>query len=200
MNNFIVLIGPRSVGKSTTGKKIAKKLNCDFVDFDLYCSDKLKEEGKGGLWDFINAYVEKVGKENTHLAWKEYGLWQRKIFKEFVLKFKDKNIVLDLGGGTLSEDLEEKKVNGPLLKELGIKIFLFLPNKNEEKGIKTLFERECQRPHWKEQGWEGDKLLKKTRDDYYLRLDIFKEFADYIIYMNDKDVDFIANEVILKLN
>ena len=70
MSNIIVLIGPRSVGKSTVGSKIAEKSSYDFVDFDKYCSGKLKEEGKGSLGEFIEDNVRIFGKENTHLAWK----------------------------------------------------------------------------------------------------------------------------------
>jgi shikimate kinase len=197
-SKIIALIGPRSVGKTTIGKELAKENNITFVDFDNYCNKVLKKQGKQDIGKFIET-LKLERKITTELAWKEFGLWLRKVFKEFLELNKKNSFVLDLGGGTLSEDLEDEKVNAPLLKKYNAKIILLLPNENEEKGINKLLLREKQREHWIKANWTDEKLLQKTKKDYYYRIPIFKQFADIIIYLNDKKITEIINEINHKL-
>ena len=103
----IVLIGMPSCGKSTIGKKLAKKINKKFVDVDSEIEKIIKTDIAG----FINQYGEEAF---------------RKIESEVVEQLsKQNNLVIATGGGSI---LKERNVN--FLKQNGRLYFLDRSLKN----------------------------------------------------------------------
>ena len=192
MNKTIVLVGPRSVGKSSIGEVLAGKLGYEHINFDVFSEKKLKEEGYAS----VNAYLDVWKAKSQSYGWKEYGLWQQPHFKEMVAYLKSNPAVLDLGGGLLSEDFEDKKVNLSVLQSINPVIEYILPSQNKEEGLKILVERELQRKHWKDLGWGYDRLYKKTLEDYDNRHAFFSSCADHIVYVEGRNSQDVALEIV----
>ena len=92
MKKNLVLTGMMGVGKSTIGKKLAKKLKLKFIDIDQII--ELKEKST------IREIFEKKG-EN----------YFRKIEKNITLeKLKENNLVIALGGGAFINSSLRKKI------------------------------------------------------------------------------------------
>lgn len=103
----IVLIGMPSCGKSTIGKKLAKKINKTFVDVDSEIEKIIKTD----IASFINQYGEEAF---------------RKIESEVIEQLsKQNNLVIATGGGSI---LKERNVN--FLKQNGRLYFLDRSLKN----------------------------------------------------------------------
>ena len=103
----IVLIGMPSCGKSTIGKKLAKKINKNFVDVDSEIEKIIKTD----IASFINQYGEEAF---------------RKIESEVIEQLsKQNNLVIATGGGSI---LKERNVN--FLKQNGRLYFLDRSLKN----------------------------------------------------------------------
>lgn len=80
---IIILIGYMASGKSSIGKRLAKKLNYKFVDLDDYIEDK------------ENMSVSKIFKKKGEVYFrKQESHYLKKLLK------KDKNMILAVGGGT----------------------------------------------------------------------------------------------------
>ena len=80
---ILVLIGYMASGKSTFGKKIAKKVNYDFLDLDNFIEDKEKMS------------VSRIFKSKGEIYFRK----KETEYLEELLNTKD-NVVLSLGGGT----------------------------------------------------------------------------------------------------
>ena len=92
MKKNLVLTGMMGVGKSTIGKKLAKKLKLKFIDIDQIIEIKEKST--------IREIFEKKG-EN----------YFRKIEKNITLeKLKENNLVIALGGGAFINSSLRKKI------------------------------------------------------------------------------------------
>lgn len=80
---IIILIGYMASGKSSIGKRLAKKLNYKLVDLDDYIEDK------------ENMSVSKIFKKKGEVYFrKQESHYLKKLLK------KDKNMILAVGGGT----------------------------------------------------------------------------------------------------
>ena len=81
MEKNLTLTGMMGVGKTTVGKRLAKKLNYNFVDIDKI--------------------IEKKEGQSISLIFKNKGEgYFRKIEKKFTInELKKKNSVISLGGG-----------------------------------------------------------------------------------------------------
>ncbi len=95
----IVLIGMPSCGKSTIGKKLAKKLNKEFYDIDNLIANKINMN----ICDYINKYGEE-----------EFRKIEHEVIKQI---YKQNSLVIATGGGTI---LNEKNV---LLLKQNSKLF-----------------------------------------------------------------------------
>jgi len=177
---IITITGPRSVGKSTISKLVAKTLRLKYVS-----SDEIGEkafEKYGGLDKAIKlGVVENIIKKGG------YNL--------ILNQFKEDNFVFDLSGGSINSKKMEKasKQVRKIAKEKSI-IFGLLPYENNSKSIKLLFSREQKRIHFKEK--DKKELLKRTKKDYPKFLPIFKKFCDYIVFTKDKSPKKISNEIV----
>ncbi len=123
-----ILIGPRSVGKSTIGKGLAKKLKVKYFDFDEFVEDKL---------DGIDKHIKKLGIES-------YRKQESKLLKES-LSHLPNDVIISLGGGTIASQFPKlNKENIDEIKKRG-KIIYLSPSNNKKEAIKILFKNERSR-------------------------------------------------------
>jgi len=171
MKEKLILIGPRSIGKSSVGKVLAKKLKIPFFDFD-----KIVEKKIGS----IDKYIKKKGYNQTRIK-------EHQILKIFVKKLPQK-FILALSGGTITSQLKQISfLNYRLLKNKGIFIYL-IPFRSSSKSINLLYQREKIR--------KGNQSLKQIKMLYTLRYPIYKKIADKIIFVENKKPLEIADEII----
>jgi shikimate kinase len=181
----ITLVGPRGVGKSTVGKELAVFLNYKFIKIDDVM-DRYLLEKEGGLSEYAKKY-----------GWAAFMKELHKGVKKVLKKYKDDKIVLEGGYGSICSEFPESKLIARLLKK-NTQIVLLIPNKDDEKSISMLFEREREREFWK--GWNKEKLRKKVRQDYLERINGMKVAVHYVVYVKKKSPKKIAREIEELLN
>ena len=101
MPQNIFLVGPMGAGKTSIGKRLSKRLHCEFID-----SDRLLEERTGVS---ISTIFELEGEEGFRER-------ETKILQELV---QLDNTVIATGGGIVVRD-----INRPLLKENNTIVYL----------------------------------------------------------------------------
>ncbi len=145
--SVIILIGFMGCGKSTFGKKLAKKLNYQFMDAD----DAIEARYKLKIKDIFSQFGE------AHF---------RKLEEKFILELdKEQNIVLATGGGMPCFGKNMK-----LLNQLGVTFYL-------QRPIPELVNRliNAKRPRPLIQGKNQSELtefiqeLLPKREVYYLK-------------------------------
>ncbi|MBM3232464.1 hypothetical protein FJZ21_03770 [Candidatus Pacearchaeota archaeon] len=180
----ITITGPRSIGKTTISKLVAKKLGLEYISTDEIGEEVFKKHGgldkamKSGI---VEESIKKGG----------YGRITN------IYETKD-NFVFDLSGGSFSSDkLPEatEKVRN-CAKKHSIIVGL-LPSENSEESIKLLFEREKERPHFKEM--DKKELMEKTIRSFNRFPPLFEKFCNLVIYTKGKTPDKIANEIVKSL-
>ena len=117
MKKNLVLTGMMGVGKTTVGKKLAKRLNIKFIDIDQIIETKEKKTIKKIFEDEGESYFRKIEKEIT------------------LDILKKKNLVIALGGGAFISSIIRKEVIKSSISvwlDLGVN-FLLLRLKNIKK-------------------------------------------------------------------
>lgn len=180
----ITITGPRSIGKTTISKLVAKKLGLEYISSDQIGEDAFKNQG--GLDKAIKSGMveESIKKGGYEMITKVY-------------ETKD-NFVFDLSGGSFSSDkLAEatEKVRN-CAKKHSIVIGL-LPSKDTEESIKILFEREKERPHFKEM--DKTQLMEKTVRSFNRFPTLFDKFCKSVVYTKGKTPEKIADEIVNNL-
>lgn len=180
---IITITGPRSVGKSTISKIVAKELKMRYISSDEIGENVLKKQG--GLDSSIKSgAIKQIIKSNG------YSL----ILKEYE---KD-NFVFDLSGGSItSTDFPEASKEVREVAKSKSFIVGLLPFKNKAESIEFLFNREKERKHFKEMG-EKD-LLAKVERNYEKFPPIFKDFCDILIYTENRSSLDLADSIIRSL-
>jgi shikimate kinase len=171
------------VGKTTICKLLAKRIDLKYVSSDEIGEKHTKE--LGGLDKMIKSgEMDKIIKE------KGYSLIEE--------EYKKDNFIFDLSGGSISsiKNSEASERLREVVKKNSIVIGL-LPFKEDEKSIKFLFEREKERKHFK--NLNKEELFEKTSKDYLKYPLIFKDFCDFIFYVEDNSVEQIVEEIRNKL-
>ncbi len=169
-----IIIGPRSIGKTTIGIALSKKLNESYFDFDEFVEEKLNG---------INNHI----KENSI---ESYRLEETKILNEF-LKNLPNNCILSLGGGTIASQFEIfNKENVKSLRNIGRIIYLS-PSESTDEAIKILHEREIKR--------KGNKTFEETKKLFPLRKPVYTKIADINLVIERNPVDQIVEELVRKL-
>ncbi len=170
----LILIGPRSVGKSSVGSCLAKKLNVKYFDFDEYVDEKI-----GGIDKYI---------ESTDV--RSYRLEEKKLLSKF-LSSLPKNCVISVGGGTIASQFKDmNKTNTTKLRSVGTIIYLF-PTKNRKKAADILFAREKKR--------KGDKTYAETLKLLKIRAPLYEDICDIKIEVNTKSPFVISKDILLQL-
>ena len=180
---IVTVTGPRSVGKTTISKILAKKLKLSYISSDEIGEKETKKEGgldKAIKSGFIKNIIEKKGHS---LIEKEY---------------KKDNFIFDLSGGAFGSKsfLRASEKVRKISREKSIVIGL-LPYKDKKRAIKFLFEREKNRIHFKEMNKKD--LFEKTKKSYVKFPKIFEENCNLIIYTENKTSNKIAKEILNNL-
>ncbi len=180
---IITITGPRSVGKSTISKLVARKLRMKWVSSDEIGEKAMKKHG--GLDKAIKSGVIK-----KFIKGSAYSLIRA--------EYKKDNFVFDLSGGSItSEKFPEasEKVRKITVKK-SIVVGL-LPYKDEKKSIKHLFSREQKRKHFK--GMDKKELMEKTKRSYPRFPRVFKDICDFVVYTEKRKPKEIAEEIVKKI-
>jgi len=167
----IVLMGYMASGKSAIGKVLAKKLNLQFIDLDVFI-----EENEGVT---ISELFQTKGEIYFRIKEGEY-------LKEILEK--NKNTVISCGGGTpcYGNNLE-------IIKKYSISFYL-------KASINTIFERlkneTSERPLVATIGIEN---LKEYIAKHLFERNEFYEKSNYTISVDHKTIETIEEEVVALL-
>lgn len=176
----ITISGPRSVGKTTISKLVAKRLKKKYISSDEIGEKAMKKIGG------LDAAI-KSGKIASVIKNKGYTLITE------VYKNK-KNFVFDLSGGSVTykkfpkASLEVRKI----AKKNSVVVGL-LPSKNLLGSAILLYKREIKREHFK----DSNKIFRfwKTLKHYSRFPKVFGQWADFIVYTKGKSVKDIVGEI-----
>ncbi len=178
---IIYLIGPRGVGKTSVGEKLAAALSYDTKDQDIGFYERFKDEGF--LSDHIKRDAEGFFKRQFH------------VLKEL----SEDRSVISLGASNLLKDdmseVDHEKVD--FCKSKGILIML-LPCGSSDEGAKICFDRFNNRP---DMGVFGNAFPPDDFEAFRKKYDLwstYKAITDIIIY-NDSSADKCVEEIISKL-
>ncbi len=162
----IYLIGYMGSGKTTTGRRLAKKLGCNFIDLD----EMIEEKYHITIPTLFDKYDEDT-----------FRLLEKKTLSE---TFKTDNIVISTGGGTpcFFNNMEMINANG-------ISIYLKM---NSKSLINRLLNAKRKRPLIT--GKSPEELLSfvtsqlKLRETFYLK-------AKIIANGEESDIDWLAKQI-----
>lgn len=149
---IITLLGFMGSGKSSIGRRLAKKMDIELIDLDDYIE---KKEGKS-----ISKIFDKYGEDHFRELETQY---LKKLVKS------DKNLIIALGGGTPCTDENWKYISKTT------SIYL---NRTEDYLFENLKSKKAKRPIIKDL---GDKQLNKLISEKMSVRSPFYERADIII-------------------
>ena len=168
MSNKIVLVGYMGVGKSTIGKKLAKKMNLNFLDLD----EIIEKKENSTIGDLFRL------KGELYFRKLEHELFQ-------TLIESDDDFVLSTGGGTPCY------YNNHLLLEKEQLNSVYL-----EAPVDTIYQRlineQKQRPVIKDLTIDE---LKEFIAKHIFERSYFYQKAKFKIKVRDKNIDEIVNEI-----
>tara|TARA_A100001015_G_scaffold15585_1_gene18173 strand:+ start:118 stop:678 length:561 start_codon:yes stop_codon:yes gene_type:complete len=172
--NIIVLIGYMGSGKSSVGKKLAKKLDISFIDLDQAIEKK------------YNKTVSNIFSEIGEIEF-------RKIEKKILIKILDykSNFVLSLGGGTPCYSNNMDVINSKTKNTFYLKVPI-------QKLSKRLYSRKDKRPiisHIKSVEEMNNFLAKHLFERYP-----FYEKSNFVIDSKRDDTIEVVNKIIYTLN
>lgn len=170
----VFVIGPGGVGKTTTGKILAKLLGYEFVDLDEQFMTRVGH---------IGDYIKDVGYE-------DYCYENSDLFLTLLEEYHD-DVVIPLSSGFLVHNGLDVLVNEHrrLLKSCGITIRL-LPSESLDECIEIIVKRQLQRGF----GLEEKKEIEKVQR----RFPVYKELGDIQIH-SCEEPDSIAKDMYLAL-
>tara|TARA_B100000315_G_scaffold258302_1_gene309937 strand:+ start:292 stop:846 length:555 start_codon:yes stop_codon:yes gene_type:complete len=180
----ITITGPRSVGKTTISKKLAKKMKMKRISSDEIGNKALEKEG--GL-----DKATKSGKIEKIIQNSGYSLI-KKVYDE------ETNFVFDLSGGSVSS-IKFSKISEEVrnVAKSNSLIIGLLPSENEKDSVDFLFERERKRDHFK--NFDLEELFAKTKKSYEKFPPLFEKFCDILIYVKEKTDEEIVKEIYDKI-
>lgn len=158
-SKLIFIVGPGGVGKSTTGRVLAEKINYEFVDIDLvFC-------GRIGL----------IGDFSAQFGYREYCLRNSELFDSLLGEYKQKAVFALSSGFLVHEDspglvAKHKKI----LKEVGTSILL-LPSTNLEESVEVVIPRLMSRDY-------VDTTEDRERQRHISRFPKYKSYGDVKIF------------------
>ncbi len=168
VNKNIILCGFMGCGKTTIGKLVAKKINMDFVDLDIYIEQKQDMT----VSDIFAKYGEAYFRQLERQATVELSQMNNKviaagggtlIFKENVDVFKNSGVIIliDASLKAISERLKYDNTR-PLLAR---------PDK--EKAMKELYEKRL--PIYKS---AADLIINGNNSPEYVCMDIINSIQN----------------------
>lgn len=179
----ITITGPRSVGKTTISKQVARELEKEYVSSDELGDNAMKEFG--GLDKAI-----KSGKIKSFINSKGYTI----ILDVYN---KKKNFIFDLSIGSFSsKKFKKASEEVRIIAKKNSIIVGILPSRCLTYSVIVLFKREMKREHFK--GTNKSLLFWKTLKKYPRIRRILKKNSDILIYTKGKNVDEIVQEIVKK--
>ena len=171
---IIVLIGYMASGKSTIGKKLAKKINFEFLDLDDFIEDKELKT------------VTEIFRDKGEIYFRK----QETFYLKQILETKE-NIVLSLGGGTpcYANNMDIIK-NSNKAHSVYLKASL-------EKLVKKLYKKKAKRPliaHI-----ESKEAMTEFVGKHLFERSQFYNLADYVITTDEKSKKKIVKKIIQNL-
>lgn len=167
----IVLLGYMASGKSAVGRLLAKTKNLNFIDLDNYIEQKENNS--------ISAIFSKEGEIYFR---KKEGAYLKEILN------LDEDCIISLGGGTPcygnNMQLIEEKSASFYLKASIATIFNRLKNETSQRPLVATI---------------GEANLQEYIAKHLFERNLFYQKATYTISVNDKTIEEITNEIILKL-
>lgn len=154
-------------GKSTVGKRLAEKLNVDFIDFDKHIE---KETGK-----IITEIFDKDGEEKFRLLEHEY-------LKKLLNK---ENVIISLGGGTPCFHN-----NIHLINNNGISVYLEM---SSDALVKRLLKAKNKRPLIR--GLNEVDLRYFVEANLEKRKPVYQK-ANYLVPCDQLSADDISEKII----
>ena len=171
---ILVLIGYMASGKSTLGKKLAKKLNYDFIDLDDFIENK------------ENMSVSDIFKSKGEIYFRK----QESVYLKKILQKKN-NIILSLGGGTpCFGNNMELILNTTNARSIYLKASI-------PKLVKKLIEKKNKRPliaHIE----TSEALTEFVAKHLFERAQFYNQ-SEIKIITDDKTKKGIVKEIILQL-
>ncbi len=164
----IVLIGYRSSGKSTVGRRLANLLGMKFLDID----EMIEERHKKSIYEIV--------KSN---GWDNFREIERKIIEE--ISDKD-NLVIAPGGGAVL-----LKENVEALKKNGIIIWLMADFETIRKRIEKDDKTIRQRP-----SLTGKEATEEIEEVIRYREPFYKNSSDVHIDTSQLNVEEVVREII----
>ena len=163
----LVLIGFMGVGKTSVGKKLAKKLDFKFIDTDYE--------------------IEKLENKTISQIFEDYGEEYFRSLETKVLKnsLKEKNIIISTGGGIITN-----KENYEILKNEKNVIFL---DASVETIISHLYNETNKRPLLK----NSKNLSDKIEELLSIRYEKYKEVSDILIKVDNKNIDEVISQILV---
>ena len=174
LKKHIFLTGFMGSGKSTIGKKLARRLRAKFIDTDEIIELSQKMEIKN---------IFKVEGESHFRKYEEFVL-------EGIIN-TEKNAVISLGGGTLLSDVNLKKV-----LDAGILIYI----KSSPSEIWKRIKHSTRRPLLRKDGeeWTRQMYLNRIAELMEEREIGYKQ-AQFVLDRDGKEVDEIVREILAEI-
>ncbi len=180
----LTVIGPRSVGKSTVSKLLAKRLSYKHNESDELMNLEMKDHG--GLVKSMN------DKKDLLIMKRAVNVIERVLSKD--------KIILDLAGGTITHT---KGTELGICKKIieiitnNSKVIALLPFENNKESIEFLFKRERNRAHFIDA--PSSELEEKVKKDYLRFETEIMDITKNIIYVGTKSPDEIVEEIIKQI-
>lgn len=162
----IYLIGMPGSGKSSLGKELAKKINYDFIDMDLYI------EKQAGM--FIDEIFDSYGEEH-------FRDLERNVLNDFN---NMDNVIIATGGGVIKNKANKKLMDG-------ICLYLDVPIKELEIRLsKSEIERPLLKKYSVEELYNQRKDLYDYFSDYKINNENLEKRIDNILeVLNEKGIN-----------
>ena len=126
-NKKVFLVGFMAAGKTTIGKKIAKKLEVPFFDSDKEIENKFKMD--------INSIFDEYGES-------QFRKIEEKLILEYVNSSKYNNFIMSLGGGSFINEAIRMAINkNGLSIWLNTNIEIIYSRIKNTKNIRPLFKK-----------------------------------------------------------
>lgn len=141
----IYIIGPGGVGKTTSGKILAKLLNYRFIDLDEEFCEK----------------IDNIGKYIISNGYKNYCYRNSFLFYDILNKIAENNVIVLSSGFLVHEGLDSlTQKHLDTINNSGLPVLL-LPSKNIKTSAKIVVQRQVSRNFGLNAAKEKEKILQR---------------------------------------